>query len=138
MTYFKPGHQVELIGLSYTGRVLLVANGKVVVLWDGGLLKHPPEDLRLKPQWWSRDTPERKVLRSMELSNGSLDPVFQTEAGWFFCDETWSQSFGPLQTEGAIRAQLKSYCHFLDHGPVPCEPSCPLQPTQGPVPVSTG
>ena len=39
------------------------------------------------------------------------DPVFEWEDGqWFFWDETWSQSYGPYETEWKAREALHRYC----------------------------
>lgn len=38
------------------------------------------------------------------------DPVFQTDAGWFFYDECWSDAYGPFENEEKARTELHRYC----------------------------
>jgi hypothetical protein len=48
----------------------------------------------------------------MEQSN---DPIFQRidVQGWFFWNETWSESYGPYDTEEIARENLREYCETL-------------------------
>lgn len=50
---------------------------------------------KLQRQWWSGDEwAPGKLLTPFQAPS----PVFQTEYGWFFCDETWTACYGPYDT----------------------------------------
>jgi hypothetical protein len=61
--------------------------------------------------WATANPPTlRDIL--MEQSN---DPIFQRidVQGWFFWNETWSESYGPYDTEEIARENLREYCETL-------------------------
>jgi hypothetical protein len=38
------------------------------------------------------------------------DPVHEDDDGWWFFDESWSERYGPFETEKECRDELKLYC----------------------------
>lgn len=56
------------------------------------------------------------------IDNHIPDPVWQdSENGlWYFCDETWSESLGPWDTEEEARDKLRRYGEWLNHGCPQC------------------
>ncbi len=44
------------------------------------------------------------------------DPVFANEFGWGFWDETWSEAYGPYDTEEHARTVLAAYCATVLEG----------------------
>lgn len=50
----------------------------------------------------------------------AADPVYgDDETGWYFYDETWSDSHGPYKDEAEARKHLKQYVQNLEEGSDP-------------------
>ena len=51
------------------------------------------------------------------MNKWNPDPIEQLEDGtWIFWDETWSNWYGPFQTEEIARDNLKAYANNLENG----------------------
>lgn len=48
---------------------------------------------------------------------GCGDPVVKRTDGWYFADETWTESYGPFATEAECREELRIYASRMGTTP---------------------
>lgn len=41
------------------------------------------------------------------------NPLYEKDGKWYFWDETWSNSYGPFDTEDIAKDKLKNYCKLM-------------------------
>jgi hypothetical protein len=64
----------------------------------------------MKKDWTSNRINREEVGETIESLNG---PMYKTKHGYFFCDETWADSFGPFETIQECEQKLLDYAKTI-------------------------
>jgi hypothetical protein len=68
-------------------------------------------------KWWRAGddwAPGEIITPQTRDEHGFLDPIFQTTTGWYYCDECWTNCYGPFETKEECASSLSDYCFWLD------------------------